>query len=62
MEKRVSTKVNEFFLQFKDDVKEYIVKNNDNTEQFNGLLKFIYECLRLFVEQYLNFLLQLFSP
>ena len=51
MEKRVSSKVNEFFLKFKDDVKEFIVKNNDNTEQFNGLLKYIYEYEKLNLEK-----------
>ena len=51
MEKRVINKVDDFFLKFKNDVKEFIVANNTETEQFNDVLKFIYEYEKLTLEK-----------
>ena len=47
MEKRISNKIDNFFLQFKDDIKEHIVKTDKGTGQFNDLLKYIYEYEKL---------------
>ena len=43
MEKRIKTKVDDYIATMKEDIKEYIIKNTDNSEQFSELLKFIYE-------------------
>ena len=51
MEKRVITKVDDFFLKFKNDVKQFIVDNNTETERFNDVLKFIYEYEKLTLEK-----------
>ena len=47
MEKRISNKIDNFFLKFKDDIKEHIVKTDNATGKFNDLLKFIYEYEKL---------------
>ena len=47
MEKRISYKIDNFFLKFKDDIKEHIVKTDKGTGQFNDLLKYIYDYEKL---------------
>lgn len=43
MEKRIKTKVDEHLAKMKEDIKKYVVEHTDNAEQFNSLLKFVYE-------------------
>ena len=50
MEKRITTKVDDYFLKFKEDIKGYIIdnnSNNDKTEMLNELIKYVYQYEKL---------------
>ena len=47
MEKRITSKVDEYFAKMKDDIKQYVVENTDLKDQQNDLLTFIYEYEKL---------------
>lgn len=47
MEKRITSKVNEYFAKMKDDIKQYVVENVDLNDKQNDLLKFIYDYEKL---------------
>ena len=50
MEKRITTKVDDYVLKLKQDIKEYIIsKHKDSEEQDNykGIIKFVYEYEKL---------------
>ena len=43
MEKRIKIKVDDHISKMKEDLKKYIVEHLENPEQYNDLLKFIYD-------------------
>ena len=49
MERRISTKVDDYILTFKENIKAFIVENKsgDNHEHFKDILKFVYDYEKL---------------
>ena len=43
MEKRIKTKVDEYFAKMKEDIKKFAIENSEETEKYNSIIRYIYE-------------------